>query len=279
MQKPLVVSYYTKNTPYEQHKSVLVDSCKKHNIDYDIVGIDDQGLWSKNCCYKPKLLREKLQEHKRPLIWTDIDSIFLQKPLFFDTCQEDFAIYTNKKYDITDKRRVFAGTFFMRPTEAVDRLLEQWEQECIKQLKKDSQTWDQACLRDVLLQSSVKQGDLPLEYALSISVEMDPLLYKKISYDSLVQRVLESKSLKMRVNDVVIIHYQISRLYAGVIDKDTNKMQGSELYQWIVGEDVDLTKQDQAQKQELKGRLCDKLEEDEIHENFLMNFMQEDQGS
>ena len=49
---PTVVSYYTKNTPYEDEIKHLIASCEKFGIPYEIDGIPNLGSWEKNCCYQ-----------------------------------------------------------------------------------------------------------------------------------------------------------------------------------------------------------------------------------
>ena len=58
---PLIVSYYTAGTGYEVEVQNLIASCRKLDLQADIVPIPSRGSWDKNCCYKPEFLLEKLQ--------------------------------------------------------------------------------------------------------------------------------------------------------------------------------------------------------------------------
>lgn len=255
----MVVSFYTKNTPYADQKPVLEASCAKYGIDCEITAREDRGLWSKNCCQKPAFLREKLKEHKRPLVWTDIDSIFLQKPAFFDSCKEEFSIYIDPNADYTQRHKVLTGTIFMRPTPKVFTLLDLWEQACVDALKTNPSVWDQTCLRDVLQKNPriVEKKDLPRTYILTCDI--DPLLYKEWSQERVLQMIFEKQYREENIHpkDAVILHYRASRLYRWMIDNNMNKDQVLDL--------------------DMKARLFDKVSQREVHENFLPFFLAESQ--
>ena len=96
MSVPLVISYYTKNTPYEKEVDYLVNACKKFGLEYLIEGIEDKGSWETNCSFKPYFIRDKMKELQRPLIWVDADAVFLKPMQKEDFMQADLAAF----YDI-----------------------------------------------------------------------------------------------------------------------------------------------------------------------------------
>lgn len=76
----IVVSFYTKGTVYEQEAIKLMASLQALNLDYDVQEISDKGSWRANVGYKPTFLLEMLNKHKQPIMWTDIDNVFIKRP-------------------------------------------------------------------------------------------------------------------------------------------------------------------------------------------------------
>ena len=71
----IIVSYYTKNTPYEDvMKQHLLASLKKWNLKYDVEAIGDFGNWQQNTHYKAKFIKRKLLQHKKPVVLIDEDA-------------------------------------------------------------------------------------------------------------------------------------------------------------------------------------------------------------
>jgi hypothetical protein len=96
MDLPLVISYYTKDTPYEQEVQRLISSCQTFSIEAQIEPRPSLGSWEKNCAQKASFILQKLREVKRPVLWVDADAVFLRAPDFreFDDC--DFSVRINE---------------------------------------------------------------------------------------------------------------------------------------------------------------------------------------
>ncbi len=192
-QKPIFVSYYTKNTLYEKEAQDLIQSLKKFGLKYDVSGIEDRGSWSKNCCYKPEFLLKKLEEHKAPLIWTDADSILLKKPDFFDDCTADCSFYVNDHVEPNHEAKILSGTFFIANTASAKKLLTLWQKECERMLDTfKGVVLDQVALRRVVLHYPT-------------IVEMKRLPEKYI-------RIVRTREDRENPSDAVIAHYQASRI-------------------------------------------------------------------
>ncbi len=213
--KPLVVSYYTIGTPYEKEASHLASSCSKFNIDYEIIPVPNLGSWSANCCYKPKFLLELLQKYNRPLIWTDVDSVFVNKPTFFDTCKADIAVKIHHLLPNDAKSKILTGTLFINNTSKAADLLSFWEAACSIELKTDPQLFDQAILAKVLFEKipEISIAELPSGY---IAIKDHP------------------ETLKLPPNEIFILHYQASRLYQKIIDGDLSPS----LTDWLSPEEL-----------------------------------------
>lgn len=168
--KPLVVSYYVKGTESEQAKQDLENSCKQWGIAYEFTPISDRGSASKNACYKAEFILQKLQEHNRPLIWTNIHSVFMQYPEIFDACHADLALRVNNEVVETDFDKIFSGTFFVQPTLPAKKLLHFWQKECEQNLYKKATVSDQVCLRKVIF-----------HYPTIVEIKQLPMSFIKIS--------------------------------------------------------------------------------------------------
>lgn len=193
--KPIVISFYTLQTPYEEEVKKLINSCLKFEVDSDIEGIPSQGSWEKNCAIKPFFILQKLRQWDRPVIWVDADAVFLQSPDWseFNAC--DFSVRVNEFLPKTHESRIVSNTIFAKNTTAAATLIEKWSDETKKALNDKQRVmefWDQVALRDALDQTP-EIHFLPM-----------PLKFSKI---------FDFDDLFISEQEVVIEHYQASRRY------------------------------------------------------------------
>jgi hypothetical protein len=179
---PIIVSYYTKNSLYEKQVEDLVRSCEELQLEYDITGIASLGSWSANCCFKPTFLLQKLLQYRRPIVWTDADSVMMKRPELLGTLRCDLAVHVRELLPVSDRGKVLSGTVFINYSSLAKRLLKMWILECQRQ------GIDQEALRDVLF-----------HYPHGASVEHLPASYCHI-FD------------KGDNPDAVFVHYQASRM-------------------------------------------------------------------
>ena len=198
--RPLVISYYTEGTLYEKEAVDLIASCEKFGLEYEISAVPNLGSWSANCCYKPEFILKKLEEHKRPVIWTDIDSVFVKKPELFDECYADVAMRINDHVPVEDRAKILSGTLFFNDTPSAKKLLQLWQKECERHIAKGGMVFDQVCLRKVVLHypTIVEMKRLPVSYVM----------------------IVDNPEDKKYPEDAVIVHYQASRLYQKIIDNE-----------------------------------------------------------
>jgi hypothetical protein len=198
---PVVVSFYTKNTPYEQEVQNLIASCEKWNLAYSIEGIDSQGSWELNCAYKPFFLIKKLEELKCPILWVDADGVFVRAPNGLVFQETDFAVRINEECEWNHPSKVISSTIFINSSEGARRILGLWAEECIRQLKEEGRKeefWDQIALRNVLQLKNFVANVRPM-----------PLAYAKI-----FDHVLDN----LRIEESVIEHFQASRRHKEIIN-------------------------------------------------------------
>lgn len=177
MQKPLLISFYTKDTIYEKEVEDLAASCKALGVDSCIEGREDLGSWDRNCCQKPLFILECMEKFKRPLLWVDADAILLHKvTLSYE--EADLALYFNDRSS-HDAR---SATIYIAFSERAKGFVAEWYDACLSELAKGKPVpyADQSVISHLLRKSSgVRVADLPLEYA-SI-FDRDPLPLDKIA--------------------------------------------------------------------------------------------------
>ena len=150
-----VVSFYTQDSEYERRAPCLIKSLKKFGLDYCVEGVKSFGSWVVNCAYKPKFIKEKLQQFPgKRIIWTDVDSELLEFPSLMLDIQADFGYHRL----INDE--VLSGTLFFQNNVMCHHLLDMWIESCSKHPRE----WDQKTLSRVIAQSGASVYQLPIEY-------------------------------------------------------------------------------------------------------------------
>jgi MoaA/NifB/PqqE/SkfB family radical SAM enzyme/glycosyltransferase involved in cell wall biosynthesis len=123
--KPVFISYYTKNTGYENEYKKLESSLKRFSLDYEIVGIDSQGSWFNNCFYRTTFVKDMLNKHGRPVVWVDCDAIIQQDPQLLSTLSEfDFAFHPRVRSN--GSTELLGGTMYFNCTVGALKLLAKW---------------------------------------------------------------------------------------------------------------------------------------------------------
>lgn len=123
-----VISFYTVGNEtdyYQKCADRLRSNCKELNIDLDLVERQSLGSYRENCLSKPKFIREKLEEHKQPVTWIDVDTIFRKYP-------EDFYSESLKEIDIAFSSSIptlagmKASPLYFSYNEIVKTFLDEW---------------------------------------------------------------------------------------------------------------------------------------------------------
>lgn len=162
MASPIVICFYTLDTPYEQEVLNLITSCKKWGVELFVEGIKSRGAWETNCNHKPTFILEKLERFERPIFWADADSLFLQKPDFelflpYDISVRKMEIFQN------DPRFLFnTASFFANYNAQTIGFLKAWEKMCVAS---STPFQDQLSLFTLLSQSSQPLRFFPMPVA------------------------------------------------------------------------------------------------------------------
>ncbi|NGX38755.1 MAG: hypothetical protein KR126chlam1_00065 [Chlamydiae bacterium] len=178
---PVIISFYTKETPYEKEVENLIASCERFGLEHSIEGVESFGTRELNCTFKPFFLLQKLQELKKPLLWIDADGVVVQKPKWQEAFAADLAVRMHPELADDHRSKVITSTVFIRPTDGAKVLLKLWIKQCQETLLDPNRTdefWDQTALRDAILKrpSGISVSALPLSYAKIFDHPTDRLL-------------------------------------------------------------------------------------------------------
>lgn len=128
MERFTIISCYTKNNEFSSYgteANLLKESMTQFDLDTSHINeYKDTGLWSWNTHYKIKFIKQKLEELKSPVVWTDADSRVKKYPEIFNNLQNwDFAANFRKK---KHKELLNSGTMFFNNNDRVINMLHNW---------------------------------------------------------------------------------------------------------------------------------------------------------
>lgn len=149
-----IISGYTKDTPYEQEITNLVESLRKYNItNYEIVEYDSFGNWSQNCQYKAYIIQDQLRKNNTPVVWLDADAVLYDYPILFETIDKDIAFCDYYG-------GVASGTLYIKPTIQMINLFDEW----IHLNAQNINIWDQKNLTILINKYKISYVNLPVSY-------------------------------------------------------------------------------------------------------------------
>lgn len=198
---PIFISFYTKNTGYEQEIQNLISSFKKFKLEHEIETIESLGDWQKNVKYKAVLMRKMLDKYPhKNIVYLDSDSIICRYPSLFENIDADIAVHYIdwSKYRGPDCLQLNGAVVYVANNQKTRELLDTW----IKRNDANPSMTDQKILEELLEQrkDEVKIYNLPPEYC-------------KI-FDTMRQ-----------VEDPVIEQFQASRRFRQEINKTSSVME------------------------------------------------------
>jgi hypothetical protein len=197
--QPLVISFYTLNTPYEQEVKNLLTSCENWEIPFHVEGRQSKNSWHANCAMKPFFILEQFKKWQKPLFWIDADAIFLQKPDFTPFLSGDLSIRSLPFFPLDHPFHFFAGSFFIHFTSKAQEFLERWCAFCEEKLQ-------QKPIEDYLEQNTFFR--LLRESSHSFHIQPLPTAYAKI---------FDLDSLFIADEEVIVEHAQASRRFKDCI--------------------------------------------------------------
>lgn len=153
----IFVSFFTKNTGYEQEVQNLIRSLDEHQLRRVIYPIRSLGSWQANTQHKAVIIKQALSELDENIVYVDADAIVRRKPTLFDDIQADIGVH------FRNGKELLGGTIFLRNRRNVRTLVDRW----VSRNQRHQNTWDQQNLAEVIKQSldlKLSIFDLPPSY-------------------------------------------------------------------------------------------------------------------
>jgi len=186
---PVIVCYFTLDTPYAEEAKNLRLSCEKLGLEHRIVGVRARGSWEANCAYKAKFVEEWWRSLGRPVLWVDADGIVLRVPDLLRGIAADFAVHRTLGWMFD------SATVFFNQTPGAEALLVRWRERC----EADPKTWDQvhldAAWEDIAQSNPVETLWLPREYTYIRDLKDGAL-----TQDPVIEQTQASRRLKAAVS-------------------------------------------------------------------------------
>ena len=151
-----VVSFYTRNTPYEELVPIFKQFCLNAGISPYVREYENQGSWVLNCGLKPQFIMDCLNEFNTNILYVDIDAEIKR------VVEEELEIgdHSIGCHYYRNGTELLSGTLFFRNNEISRRILSLW----IEEQEASTNTWDQKTLQKVLRDNPVKIKDIGQRY-------------------------------------------------------------------------------------------------------------------
>jgi len=160
---PLVIAYYTVDTPYQHEAETLKESLEPFGYSYLICGVPNQGSWQKNTQYKSHFIRAMLDRFPgKPLLYLDVDAVMEQPPVLLDGLEADIAAVHFAK-----GRELLSGTLYLGNTVACNRVIDKWirlNEKYPDTLPNGREAWDQRTLEMAIQKVNINFVELPQSY-------------------------------------------------------------------------------------------------------------------
>lgn len=192
---PLIISHFTKSTPYDREAKKLAKSLKMFDLDYHIEGIKNQGSWRANSNWCAWQIQKMLIRYpKRDILRIDCDAIIQRHPSLFlsEDFKADVAAVIWQKSLMRPSGEFLGGTMFFANTDNTRFIVDQWVEQCT--ITPDRRNGDM--LWDVIKNNKNKVlfTKLPLSYCAIFDL------------------------MKSEVPEPVIEHFQASRRFKAMIN-------------------------------------------------------------
>ena len=195
---PVIISFYTKGTPYQLEVHNLIESCKRFQLETAIEGIESFGPWDLNCAFKPFFILKKLEELKKPILWVDADGVFMRKPTWQEAFNAELSVRIEPDLDQNHSSKVISSTVYVNYSSEAKELLQRWifhSKKILFDQNRKVEFWDQVALRDAIFENPENVRPIPLAYA----------------------KIFDHLTDCQKVESPVIEHYQASRRFKNLL--------------------------------------------------------------
>lgn len=163
-QHPLVVAYFTVDTPYEAEAEVLKLSLESTGYSYLVCAVPNLGSWQRNTQLKARFLWKMIKEHPGvPLLYLDVDAVMVQPPVLLDDLDADIGAV-----HFAQRTELLSGTLWLGGTEKTSEVIRKWihlNREHPDTLPNGKEAWDQRTLALAIKRTpGVRFRELPQEY-------------------------------------------------------------------------------------------------------------------
>jgi hypothetical protein len=193
---PLIVSFYTRNTPYEAEAARLRASCQALHLPHRIVPVDPTGSWERNCALKASIIHDAWRTADTPVLWVDADATINRPPnllTHLPNLNADFALF------LYDGWRTLSGTLWFNQTDHAAALLDRWQHACTTR----PAVWDQLLLdlawEETTLETTLTTAWLPARYCRIAGLDTDADLTSAIVAHGQASRTLKGEVSEGRV--------------------------------------------------------------------------------
>lgn len=136
-----IISYYTKDTPYEDLSHKFEENMREYNLSYYLYPVDNLGKWELNCAQKSIIIKSALAGFPEyDILYIDIDAIVMRQPPF-ETIHRNLPGIC-----FAGAKTLASGTIFFPNNKASMDLVDRW----ITKQKEEPMEWDQRVLYKVL---------------------------------------------------------------------------------------------------------------------------------
>ncbi len=215
---PLVISFFTKNTPYEQEAEKFITACKNYGIEHEVEGIESKGAWDRNCAMKPRFIINKLKEKKRSVLWVDIDGRFHKKLDPYDWTKADISLRIRQGLNRGNSNKVCSATLYCSFCKEVIDLLEDWDflcQDYLVRANRNIEVWDQIVLQEALENHPAVRVDvLAVKFCAISDLDVNEIVQEQI----VIQHTQASRKFKAAVNNEDEIFAKLSPNKKEILD-------------------------------------------------------------
>lgn len=134
-----VVSFYTKNTPYEEvMNNYLRPSLESLQISHKIYEVESKNHWARNTQLKPTILKRAFSELQTDLVMIDADAKVYQFPNLFNAIPDEYDCalfyldWSSWYRNNSGIKELCSGTMMFRNRQICHELLNEWENTCTK---------------------------------------------------------------------------------------------------------------------------------------------------
>jgi hypothetical protein len=134
MESPLIISFYADppgETWYSESATVFRQRCREMGLECDVRKLDASPSWLENTRKKAKFVYDAMFRHQRDLLWIDIDTVLVQKPVYAWNRNADFAAVQFKGVSrLEPPLKIRSTAMWFNYTPLAMELLQKWVERC-----------------------------------------------------------------------------------------------------------------------------------------------------